>query len=308
MLALPRVKPGDPAGDAVLSALKGAMSRIEAVEAEARRGDSEGIHRLRTTTRRLRSELRAFRDFVDLSWLEPIITDLKWLAGLLGEVRDPDVLSARLTAAAGAHGDSDLPALAPLFEELQARHARGFRALRDALAGDRYRKLLAALQRAIENPVLNDEAQEPCCTALPPLAAAAWRRLKKGARGLRPSDPEEEFHEVRKRAKRARYTAELIAPVLGRVAEKRARRFIRRTTEVQTVLGEHQDAIVAGLEVERVLAEHSEDAAVARAAARLLETQRDAAQKARSEFFEVWDKLDRKKSRRWWKIVSKVKC
>src|SRR5436305_13828412 len=67
-----RVKPGDPAAHAVLSALEAALARIQASEAEARRGDSEGIHRLRTATRRLRSELRAFHDLIDPQWLERV--------------------------------------------------------------------------------------------------------------------------------------------------------------------------------------------------------------------------------------------
>src|SRR5207253_3109830 len=150
-----------------------------------------------------------------------------------------------------------------------------------------------------------DDAWVPCRKALPPLAVAAWRRLEKSARGLRRSDPDEEFHEVRKRAKRARYTAEMIAPALGPAAAKGARRFIRRTTKVQDVLGEHQDAVVAGREVARALADHADDVAFAAAARRLLDSQREAARGARSEFFDVWDKLDHKKSRRWMKVASK---
>ena len=52
---LPRVKPGDPVGHAVLASLETAVSRIQAIEQAAGQGDSEGIHRLRTTTRRLRA-------------------------------------------------------------------------------------------------------------------------------------------------------------------------------------------------------------------------------------------------------------
>ena len=51
--------------------------------------------------------------------------------------------------------------------------------------------------------------------ALPPLAAAAWRKLKKGGRDLEAASPDADFHQVRKLAKRARYAAELIAPALG---------------------------------------------------------------------------------------------
>jgi CHAD domain-containing protein len=142
---------------------------------------------------------------------------------------------------------------------------------------------------------------------LPPVAAAAWRRLKKAARDLRLSDSDEAFHEVRKLAKRARYTAELIAPVLGQTALKRARRFIRRTTRVQDVLGAHQDAVVAGQEVAAALERHAQEDSFAGAARCLRDSLRTAADAARSEFFDVWEKLDRKKVRRWMK-ASKAKA
>jgi CHAD domain-containing protein len=305
MLVLPRVRPGDPAEAAIESALQNALGRIQASDPDARRGDSEGIHRLRTSTRRLRSELRAFQDLVDPSWSEEISAELKWLAGVLGGVRDLDVLLSRLREAAS---ESDVPALAPLLDELQARHARASRALRDALQSNRYRNLLATLQRAIAEPALKDEASEPCRLALPPVVAAGWRRLKKPGRALRPDDPDEAFHDVRKRSKRARYTAELIAPALGRRAAESAKRFIRLTSQVQDALGQHQDAIIAIGEIERALAQHRDDPCFIAAADRLLQSQHEAAKAGRTAFFRIWDKLDRGKSRRWIKNSAKARC
>jgi CHAD domain-containing protein len=49
------------------------------------------------------------------------------------------------------------------------------------------------------------------------------------------------YHEARKAAKRARYAGEAISPALG----KRARRFTKQMKKVQSVLGDHQDAVVA---------------------------------------------------------------
>jgi CHAD domain-containing protein len=141
---------------------------------------------------------------------------------------------------------------------------------------------------------------------LPPLANASWRRLKKGARALQPSDPDADFHKVRKRAKRARYTAELIAPTLGRRVQGKAARFIRLTIQVQDLLGEHQDAVVACGEIERSLTEHPDNTDFVEAARRLLEIQRNDACAARDRFFKVWKKLDRKKSLRWMKVKAKA--
>jgi CHAD domain-containing protein len=304
-----RVKPGDPAAQCVRAALAAAQSRIQSSEARARYGDSDGIHQLRIATRRLRSELRTLEELVDPRWLESFEAELKWLAGILGAARDVDVLSQRLRKDLAARdSDADQRALAPLFAELAARQARAARDLQIALLGERYRRLAAALESALDQPPLTDAAQAPCRTALPPLAAAAWRRLKKTARGLRRSDSDEAFHEVRKLAKRSRYTAELIAPALGQSALKSARRFIRRTTRVQDVLGAHQDAIVAAQEVAAALDRLPQEEVLAEAGRRLRDSLRAAADAARSEFFGVWEKLDRKRVRRWMRKASKAKA
>src|SRR5579883_2166176 len=136
-VTVPRIKPRDPAAQAVLISLQTALSRIRGTEAEARRGDVEGIHRLRTTTRRLRSELRAFRGLVDPDWIGPLEGEMKWLAGLLGGVRDLDVLTERFRKTAAAEEFSETEELAPLFADLMARPARASRDLRSALQGER---------------------------------------------------------------------------------------------------------------------------------------------------------------------------
>ena len=225
-VAMPAIKPKYPAAELIRSALQGAIVRLLAADPEARRGEPEGVHRLRTSTRRLRSELRTVSDLVDREWREHLEQELKWLAAVLGSVRDLDILCQRLHLAAPAvagngrasaspcdTGQGDT--LAPLVLALRERHSQNSRALREALQGERYRNLLASLAAAIESPTLKDDAWEPCRRALPPLAAAAWRKLKKGGRDLKATSPDVDFHQVRKLAKRARYAAELIAPALG---------------------------------------------------------------------------------------------
>jgi CHAD domain-containing protein len=257
----------------------------------------EGVHGMRTATRRLRSDLRTFLDLLDGDWAGPLEDELRWLAGVLGPVRDLDVLEARLREAAGNSAD----ALAPLFRALGARHEAASAALRAALAGERYQALLARLDDALERPSLNDQAGEPCGEALPPLVARVWKSLKKRARALGPDDPEDDFHDVRKRAKRLRYAAEAVAHALDARTAKSARRFAKLATRVQDVLGEFQDAIVAGQEIDRLVAEHPDDGPFNLAAGRLLERQAIAAEQARALFFKVWDKLDRRACRRWLK-------
>ncbi len=302
-VAGPGVKPRDPAGGAVVHALRTALSRIATNEPEARRGEPEGVHRLRSASRRLRSELRALQDLVDQKWQNKIEIELKWLAGLLGDVRDLDILLARLRAVAleVERPEVERVAFEPLLEGLQRRRAQAARAMFDVLKSERYRALLKALERAAEHPPLEEAAGEACRVALPPAVKAAWRRLKKAARDLRPDTADEKFHEARKRAKSARYTAELIAPLLGRRAARGAGEFIRRTTRLQDALGEHQDALITLGELQGAVADGASDSAMVERAATMIEDQRQRARAARARFFKIWNGLDRKKLRRWMK-------
>jgi CHAD domain-containing protein len=268
-------------------------------EPAARDGDVEGVHHLRTTTRRLRTALGLFRDLCDSSWADRLADELKWLAHTLGAVRDLDVLRERLDRAARGAGLID--ELDPLFEGLDRRHGEATAAMLDALRGDRYRHLAEALSDSVGAVPSTEAASASCREALPPLVAAAWRRLKQGGRSLRPDSPDEEFHEVRKEAKRARYAAEAVAGALDPSDSEGASRFARRARKVQDFLGEHQDAVVAASVIRRAAADHPDLGPFNFAAGRLLEhTLRDA-EGSRCEFFSLWPRLDRRKVVGWLK-------
>jgi len=303
------VSPKQPAAELVRFALRGALARIRAAEPAALHGDVEGVHRLRTATRRLRSELSALARLLDPKWRRSLQAALKDLASDLGGVRDLDILDQRLRQAAdflraGTDTDSeDSPGetVWELFGELKQRHDRNTRILEETLRSDRYRDLIATIEQATADPPLTAAAQEPCGKVLPGLVAASWKRLRKRAVALSPESSEEEFHEVRKRAKQARYTAELIAPALGLKPreQKQAARYIRLCTAVQDTLGLHQDATVAAAEIERFLAEHGRGDGRRKDGEELLKHQRQEAREARERFFKIRKKLDRAKSVSW---------
>ena len=296
-----RVKPGDPAALAITSALAAAVARLRAADPAAQNGEAEGVHRLRTSARRLRSELRAFRDLVEPSWREALERELKWLGGALGQVRDLDILRNHFETAAKNKDDDESAALRPLFDALDARHETAMRAMRKALRSARCRRLFESLEQSAAYPPLRDEADEPCRKVLPPLVKKSWKRLKKEAETLDADSADSAFHEVRKKAKRARYTAERIAPALGRHVPEEADRYIRLTTAVQDLLGEHQDMTVAIAEVENLLPQHPDDLEFQNAAQVLLARLRKTADDSRADFLDLWPKLAKNKSRRWLK-------
>ena len=309
-VALPRVRLNDPVGQVVVEVLRTAGARVAACSEHARRGESAGIHRLRTTVRRLRSDLRSLEGLVDRRWREDICGELKWLAGQLGEVRDLDILGARLEQGieASKRGHASEFELMGLMTSLEGRRAQAARSLADVLRCDRYLKLVMNIELSTEQPPLSDAASVPCHEALPEIAVASWRRIRRAGRALKKSDPDEHLHEFRKRVKRARYIAELIAPILGRRALCVAGRYVRLLTRIQDTLGEHQDAVIAATEIERSLNAAPDDHALHESATSLLEIQRHNADFSRAHFFKIWKKFDRKKSRRWLHISRKIKA
>lgn len=297
---VPSISPDAPARDAIRAALISDVRRLLKSEPGALGSDPEGIHQLRTSVRRLRSDLRTFRPLLDHEWASEFAAPLRELADRLGAVRDLDVLRARL-----AEGSAELPPGASadsLFAALERRQQEERASLLRLLGSDEFHDLRRRLIEASRDPAATPEADTPCREALPPLAAKAWKKLKRAARGLKPGDPEEEFHRVRILTKRARYAAEAVAPALRKRASRAASRFASRAVRVQDVLGLLQDASLARREIDALAAEGGgADEPSKVAAAHLLDAQDQASERARERFRRAWKKLDREELRRWLK-------
>jgi CHAD domain-containing protein len=290
-----KLRPSDPATVAVRAAIARGAQRIILNDPRTRLGEAEPLHQMRVGTRRLRSDLRTFRDLLDPEWVRTTRAELKWLGAALGDVRDLDVLLVRLHRDA-ADIEHDLPAL---FEELESRREVARERLLGALRGQRFVHLLDRLVEAAAAPPLTAAADGPAADVLPRLARRAWRKAARPGRALRDTSPDEDFHEVRKRAKQARYAAEAVSYALGSSRKREARRFAKRAADVQDVLGELQDAVVAGEAIGRFVGDTLRPGEVNFAAGRLLERENAARTRARATLPTTWRKLDRRKRRRW---------
>lgn len=146
-----------------------------------------------------------------------------------------------LTAEPTDHG---LAAMAERIDrELTARYAQAHDAALRALDGDRYFRLLDALDALVTTPPLTPVADRPARDVLPGLVAKAYTALRDRHRAAAAAEGEEKelaLHAVRKGAKRARYAGEALAPTFGRDAK----RFAAAMESIQDVLGEHQDSAV----------------------------------------------------------------
>lgn len=291
-----KVGPSDPAGRAVQAAFAAGLRRLIAHDAGVRLGeDIEAVHQMRVATRRLRSVVRTFAPLIESTWADPIKDDLKWLGGLLGAVRDIDVLQEEFEA----RGDDLRAHLGPLFEHLDVGRRGAREQLLDALRSERYKDVLERLVEAVAAPAFTPRSQRPCAEELPELVEDEWRKLARAGRALGPDDPDTSYHKVRIRAKRARYAAEAVAPALADSQSKDASRFAKAAARVQGVLGQMQDAVVATEFIHKIADEHPRSGRFSLALGRLMERQVRRRDEARAAFPSAWSALDRKRNLRW---------
>jgi CHAD domain-containing protein len=286
----PRVADTTPgtAGHAVMEYLAAQVSALLSQDPLVRRAEDDAVHQMRVAARRLRSALKAFRSIVTRT--DGLQEELRWLGNVLGEARDLEVIRARYA--------KELAGLPPelvtgpiqirLSDDLRVREAEAYERIKDVLSGDRYYVLLDALDTLVAAPRLGKAAAAPAPDKLGDVAAAAWNRVTHAYDVAQAIDDLERreiaMHDVRKAAKRARYTAEALRPTLG----ERMRELAKLAEDVQEVLGTHQDGVVA----QEILAKEAE---IARQAGEdtftyglLIGLERSTAERAHAEFPKVW--------------------
>lgn len=268
-----RARARQTAASVLLSYLVAQVDRLLSYDAKARADEPDAVHQMRVATRRLRSALRELGGLIDSNANRDLDGELRWLAGVLGEVRDIEVLRERLVGQLAA-----LPAelvVGPVGERVRGRLGLEYDAARgrllDAMASPRYFTLLGRLDRLVAEPPFTETARGPAVDVLPPLVRRSWRRFAR--RAIRILDhvptesgtgstesvhadtqhagPSEEIHDARKSAKRVRYMLEAVRPAAGRDAQRLSKQLAR----IQEVLGAHQDTVVAKDVIQRLCSE-----------------------------------------------------
>src|SRR5207245_1040033 len=161
------------------------------------------------------------------------------------------------------------------------------------LDSPRYLQLLDALVDAVHHPHVLPAAEQPAKEVLPRLARKPWDALEKAATRISSRSADEELHEVRIRAKRARYAAEVAAIVLG----AQAQRLADELGSLQDVLGEHQDACNAREWVRRLALDA--EAPVAFVAGEVAARQDVEATRNRNDWAAAWQRASKGKLTAW---------
>jgi CHAD domain-containing protein len=294
------------AGDVLLGYLEAQVGALKAYDPMVRTDEPDAVHQMRVTTRRLRSTLQSF-PVVSQPRAGELIAELRWLGQELGTARDAEVLAARLEQRlAGLPAEMVVgPVAARVGDHFARIGADALAAMREALDSPRYFALLDSLdqllehgQRAAEGPVL----QRRVLTKFVRRTYKRTRRRMKLALRLPANEPadvahaaEVALHEARKAAKRARYAAEAVAPAFG----PPARRFAKRMKKLQSVLGEHQDAVIARAAVRELgmtAHQHGENAF---SYGVICVSEDQEARRLRQEARRVWRSASRPRVRRW---------
>jgi CHAD domain-containing protein len=279
-------------GDLVTASIAASVAAMKEHQEGLRAGhDPDHVRKTRVALRRLRSNLRTFADFLDGDALGPLVEELSVLAGELGGLRDREVLAARLEADARRLPAAERDAAEEIVGGLREEIAVARKSLLEFLDSERWPSLLSRLEALAALPPLRDNASEPAVGVVGELAWEPFARLRKAARRLGKNPADAQLHRVRILAKRSRYAAQAVEAVAGEPAHD----FAAAAADLQTVLGEHQDAVTA----EAWLGSRELSGRAAYVAGRLAGLERAAALEAREKWRPAWKAVDEPALRAW---------
>lgn len=215
-------------------------------EAELRAGENV-IHKARVAVRRLRSTIRVFADLFKPEQAARLEEELVWWAGLLGRVRDMDILTQRQKALL-AELPAELilgPVEATIEEELAVQRKQAMDEMLEALNSERFGKFIGMAHHWRSDPPFTaaaDGSADSIDSAIQKAKKKAAKRLGRAVSARRAAEPSDElFHRARKASKRHRYAVEAAVPVWGGKADK----VISQRKDLQDLLGNFQDSTVS---------------------------------------------------------------
>lgn len=245
---LPSIGPKSTLGDVAVVAIAELVDRITALDGAVREGVPGSVRRMRVAIRRLRSILAGFGDALDSTRTVSLRGHLAELASLLGQVRDAELVAARLAELA-AEDDAigvDSAALEQLAEVWTDRAETARERVLLALDEPGYFGLLDELDGIAAAPPHGERAGAPARAGSKRMLSRELKRLRRIADEIGtvggPATRDRILAELRSAARRSRSLAEAITSGGSAVLGKKARRRARAAEELQLALGEYREA------------------------------------------------------------------
>ena len=240
------LSPDSTAAEVVLAYVRAQVGVIQAREAGVREHDPGAVHRTRVATRRLRTTLRVFRRLFHRGRTDPLRDELRWYSGVLGAVRDLDVVRGHLLEEVDHLPAKDRAAARErITTTLDAAREDACADLDEVLDSARLGAIADGLVALAVDPPWRGRATRPAATVLPDLVDAAVERVGRKRAAARAAQDQDTrlalAHETRKKAKAARYAHEALALAWGKPAKKSAKRWKKVTED----LGSAQDVVTA---------------------------------------------------------------
>lgn len=239
------------AGDLLAAEIRRLAADVTDRRAAALADEPDAVHQLRTTVRRLRNLLAAFRRCYDPDRAAALGAALASYGDLLGECRDLEVRAADTNVALDALGLADELGDA-LVGPLVAGHATAHAALVAWHAGPGVTALDTLLATWADAPALARRARRPAADVAEKAVRRQARRVLARADAVVAAEGVEEArHGLRKAGRRLRHTADAVAAAdlgdslqaLGKLGH-----------QVQGTLGDHRDALLLADHVRRCAA------------------------------------------------------
>lgn len=196
------------------------------------RKNSAALHQARVALRRLRLAISLFTPNFTDDTAKRMLDEFRWLAGVLGEARNLDVLTAQAYELRDRLVEAGTAAYADVEDALSSFRARALMVdFNEWLQCGGYLAPAAVLEAP------RSSATDFACEAMDRLR----RKLKKRGRNLA-GRKDENRHEARKNAKKLRYAAEFFGSLFaGKRAARRYKRFIDAVEKLQDQLGALND-------------------------------------------------------------------
>jgi len=205
--------------------------------------DPVALHQMRLALTRLRTAIVFFSPMVDDGKRAQIRSQLKWLNGQLGAVRDLDVAMERLKA----DGKPRQQTMA-YYRSWNERRADSHRHLARALRSTRYRRLIESISGWVENgPWSIKQGKQAAQERASPIASygaeklTRWReKLLKKCRKLAKMDTKER-HRLRLQNKKLTYSIEFFQDLFADKEFSRQQAALKHLRKAQKSLGQLND-------------------------------------------------------------------
>jgi len=233
------VEAGDTIGQVGLATLRRQFAILLAKEPGTRLGDDiEALHDMRVASRRLRAALSLLADYLPAEAVR-LKPELAWLGQTIGAVRDLDVQLVRLGEWTAAVPPEDREPLSRLRALLDEERARARAEMLKALDSARYERFVRRFSSMLRT---RTGARTPAgLAAAPDLVERRHRALRKAMKRIDGEAEPAAYHRLRIASKRFRYALEF----LSELYDGDTKPMVRRTVELQDLLGDFQDADVA---------------------------------------------------------------